>query len=160
MARIFAYISHKHGVADDSALELIAAAKKIDASATPTAIVTGGDLMALGVIRGLSKIGLSVPDDVAVIGSDGIDLAPYIDPPLTTVLSNFFQAARRATDLLLDEITSPGHKHEETVFPTELLVRRSCGYFADRPGVPTEVAVSNLDELVGIAGRRPLGSLL
>jgi electron transfer flavoprotein alpha subunit len=40
-ARIFAYIAHKGGVADDSALELIAAAKKIDASATPTAIVTG-----------------------------------------------------------------------------------------------------------------------
>jgi len=41
MARIFAYIIHKAGVADDSAAELIAAAKKIDAAASPTAIVTG-----------------------------------------------------------------------------------------------------------------------
>ena len=41
MARIFTYIVHKAGVADDSALELIAAAKKIDAAAQPTAIVTG-----------------------------------------------------------------------------------------------------------------------
>lgn len=40
-ARIFAYIAHKDGVADDSALELIAAAKKIDATAIPTAVVTG-----------------------------------------------------------------------------------------------------------------------
>jgi electron transfer flavoprotein alpha subunit len=41
MARIFAYITHKGGVADDSAAELLVAAKMIDASASPTAIVTG-----------------------------------------------------------------------------------------------------------------------
>jgi electron transfer flavoprotein alpha subunit len=41
MARIFAYIVHKGGVADDSAAELVAAARKIDASALPTAVVTG-----------------------------------------------------------------------------------------------------------------------
>ncbi len=41
MARIFAYIVHKGGVVDDSAAELVAAAKKIDAAASPTAIVTG-----------------------------------------------------------------------------------------------------------------------
>ena len=41
MSRIFAYITHKSGVADDTARELIAAAKKTDASASPIAIVTG-----------------------------------------------------------------------------------------------------------------------
>ena len=41
MPRIFAYIVHKSGVADDSAAELLAAARKIDAAASPTAIVTG-----------------------------------------------------------------------------------------------------------------------
>jgi electron transfer flavoprotein alpha subunit len=41
MARIFAYIVHRAGVADDSAAELVAAAKKIDANASPTAILTG-----------------------------------------------------------------------------------------------------------------------
>jgi electron transfer flavoprotein alpha subunit len=41
MARIFAYISHKEGVADDSAAELAAAARRIDATVAPTAIVTG-----------------------------------------------------------------------------------------------------------------------
>ena len=41
MARIFAYIVHRNGVADDSAAELLAAAKKIDAASSPTAIVTG-----------------------------------------------------------------------------------------------------------------------
>src|ERR1019366_7675320 len=41
MPRIFAYIVHRAGVADDSAAELVAAAKKIDATAVPTAILTG-----------------------------------------------------------------------------------------------------------------------
>ena len=41
MARIFAYIVHKAGVADDSAAELAAAARKIDAAASPTAVVAG-----------------------------------------------------------------------------------------------------------------------
>src|SRR5208282_5289151 len=41
MARIFAYIVHKGGAADDSAAELVAAAKKIDAAASPVAVVTG-----------------------------------------------------------------------------------------------------------------------
>ncbi len=40
-ARIFAYIAHKGGVVDDSAAELLAAAKKIDPAASPTAVVTG-----------------------------------------------------------------------------------------------------------------------
>src|SRR5450755_3999111 len=41
MARIFAYIAHKGGIADDSAAELAAAARKIDAAASPVAVVTG-----------------------------------------------------------------------------------------------------------------------
>src|SRR5271169_226236 len=41
MARIFAYIEHKSGVADDTATELVAAAKKIDPASSPTAVVTG-----------------------------------------------------------------------------------------------------------------------
>jgi electron transfer flavoprotein alpha subunit len=41
MARIFAYIVHKGGVADDAAVELVAAAKRIDSTASPTAVVTG-----------------------------------------------------------------------------------------------------------------------
>ena len=51
MAQIFAYILHKDGVVDDTALELAAAAKKIDAGATPNAIVVGaGEVVLLGVV--------------------------------------------------------------------------------------------------------------
>jgi electron transfer flavoprotein alpha subunit len=53
-ARIFAYIAHKGGVADDSAAELLAAAKKIDPAASPTAIVTGSSPDLDAVCNGLT----------------------------------------------------------------------------------------------------------
>jgi electron transfer flavoprotein alpha subunit len=60
MAQIFAYITHKDGVADDSALELVAAAKKIDAGAAVTAIVTGSgadlDAVADAVAASYAKV--------------------------------------------------------------------------------------------------------
>lgn len=52
-ARIFAYIVHKGGVADDSAAELLAAAKKIDATALPTAVVAGNGEELDSVCEGL-----------------------------------------------------------------------------------------------------------
>lgn len=53
-ARIFAYIVHKGGMVDDSAAELLAAAKKIDPAASPTAIVTGSGAELDGVCNGLT----------------------------------------------------------------------------------------------------------
>ncbi len=54
-ARIFAYIAHKGGVVDDSAAELLAAAKQIDSAASPTAIVTGSGAELDGVCIGLTS---------------------------------------------------------------------------------------------------------
>jgi electron transfer flavoprotein alpha subunit len=60
MAQIFAYIVHKNGVADDTALELLAAARKIDATAPVTAIVTGQgaelDAVAAQVAKGYNEV--------------------------------------------------------------------------------------------------------
>jgi electron transfer flavoprotein alpha subunit len=94
MARIFAYIVHKHGVVDDSAFELAAAARKIDPTASPIAILTGwgSDLDAACDALRVSyaeiwKIGneaLAYPNAelvrkalVKVLPSDGIVLLPH-----------------------------------------------------------------------------------
>jgi DNA-binding LacI/PurR family transcriptional regulator len=52
----------------------------------PTAIVASNDLLALTVIAGLRRMGLSVPDDVSVAGFDGIEVGRHIFPQLTTVV--------------------------------------------------------------------------
>ena len=59
MARIFAYIVHRDGVADDSAFELAAAARKIDAAASPTAILTG---WGAGLDAACDALGASYPE--------------------------------------------------------------------------------------------------
>ena len=50
-----------------------------------TAVVCGSDVQALGVIRALRDAGLSVPDDVSVVGYDDTFLMSHVDPALTTV---------------------------------------------------------------------------
>ncbi len=50
-----------------------------------TALICYNDLTAVGALRGARALGWNVPGDVSVVGFDDIELAPYVDPPLTTV---------------------------------------------------------------------------
>ncbi len=54
-------------------------------SAGATAIICGNDLIASGVIESVKDLGLSVPEDISIIGFDDIPLAAKLDPPLTTI---------------------------------------------------------------------------
>ncbi|MBE3120055.1 MAG: LacI family DNA-binding transcriptional regulator [Candidatus Atribacteria bacterium] len=94
----------------------------------PTAIFAGSDLMAIGVIRAVFDSGLKVPQDMAVIGSDGIELTGYTNPPLTTVLTPMIDMARLATTRLLELIKGERAAPVQEVIQTRLVLRRSCGY--------------------------------
>ncbi len=67
----------------------------------PTAVFAGNDMMAIGVILGLTNLGLKVPDDVAVVGCDDIPMASLIKPPLATIRVPMYEIGARAMDLLL-----------------------------------------------------------
>jgi DNA-binding LacI/PurR family transcriptional regulator/serine phosphatase RsbU (regulator of sigma subunit) len=97
------------------------------------AIVSANDGMALGVLEGLRMRGLSVPKDVALIGFDDVDLARYVDPPLTTVRQPLRELGRSALELLLDRIEKKGPP-EQRVLPSELVIRESCGCMSYREG--------------------------
>ncbi|MFL5751273.1 MAG: LacI family DNA-binding transcriptional regulator [Chloroflexota bacterium] len=62
-----------------------AAADLLRRDAAITAIVAYNDLMAIGAMRAVRAAGRRVPDDVSVVGFDDVDLAAYVDPPLTTI---------------------------------------------------------------------------
>mgnify|MGYP006292973675 CR=1 FL=1 len=91
-----------------------------------TAIVAGNDLMALGAMRGLREAGLSVPEDVSIIGFDDIDEAAYWDPPLTTVRQDFNVLGRESVEYLVSLIENPEMSVHQRVFHPELVVRESC----------------------------------
>ncbi|MFG1924770.1 LacI family DNA-binding transcriptional regulator [Cryptosporangium sp. NPDC048952] len=92
-----------------------------------TAVICGSDLMALGAIRAIRDLGLSVPGDVSVIGFDDSLLVAFTDPPLTTVRQPVQAMGIAAVRMLLGEITgAPGPK-SEFLFQPELVVRGSTG---------------------------------
>jgi DNA-binding LacI/PurR family transcriptional regulator len=90
-----------------------------------TAIVCGSDMMALGVIRALREAGLSVPQDVSVIGYDDSPLIAFTDPPLTTMRQPVQAIAEAAVSVLLEEMAGIFGPKDEFVFAPELVVRGS-----------------------------------
>lgn len=92
-----------------------------------TGLVCGSDLMALGAIRAARQRGLSVPDQVSVVGYDDSPLIAFTDPPLTTVRQPVRAMAVAAVRALVDEINGHAAPHSEYVFPPELVVRGSTG---------------------------------
>lgn len=67
-----------------------------------SALFCMSDVMAIGAVRALRDRALSVPDDVSVIGFDGIELAEYYNPKIATIKQNHEQIARRGVEILLD----------------------------------------------------------
>lgn len=88
-------------------------------------IFAAGDLIALGAIRSLLKNGRRVPDDVAVIGYDNIQLSAYTHPSLTTISQDMGKAGRLMVSKLLSATENTPMRSER--LPTELIVRESCG---------------------------------
>jgi DNA-binding LacI/PurR family transcriptional regulator len=74
--------------------------RQLGVDAAVTAIFCGNDEIAMGVIRGLSEVGKSVPADVSVVGFDDHPLAAMWSPPITTVRQDFADLGSRAFDLL------------------------------------------------------------
>ena len=77
-----------------------------------TALFAMSDTVAVGAIRALCDLGRSVPDEISVIGFDGIDISRYTVPRLTTVEQPVDEIARRSVNLLLDMMenqASPRH---------------------------------------------------
>jgi len=86
-------------------------------------VVAASDLIALGAIRALRRVGLSVPADVSVVGYDDMLLSQLSTPALTTIRQDTF----RAGQLLVASIVAGGSDYSPGYLPTELVVRESCG---------------------------------
>jgi LacI family transcriptional regulator len=91
----------------------------------PTAIFAANDLTALGAIRAIRELGLSVPEDVSVVGYDNTILSEMTDPPLTTVNQQMRKMGYYATELLIKRIKGERTVGERVVFDIDLVVRKS-----------------------------------
>ncbi len=92
----------------------------------PTAVLVMSDAMAIGAMRAIRGLGLSVPSDVSVVGFDDIDLAMHTDPPLTTVHQPIRRKGEEAVRLLLTVVHGrEGSRPEHRRLDTRLIVRGS-----------------------------------
>ena len=80
-----------------------------------TALFAAADVMAIGAIRALKDNGLSVPEDVSVMGFDGLALGSFLVPKLSTVEQSVHKMAVRSVGILLDCIENEGAARHETV---------------------------------------------
>ena len=92
----------------------------------PTAVFCANDLLALGLMRGLIRRGLSIPRDMAMVGYDDVEFASVLATPLTSIRQPKYELGRAAAELLLDEALHPEtHEHKHIVYQPELVVRES-----------------------------------
>lgn len=98
--------------------------KLLEQGETFTALYAVSDALAIGARRALYEAGLRVPEDVSLAGYDGLDMAEYSVPSLTTIRQPVEKMAKDTTKLLFD-IISNKTKHQHIIYEAELLVRES-----------------------------------
>ena len=91
-----------------------------------TALFCYNDLVAVGALHACAEMGLRVPQDVAVVGHDGIPLSAWVTPPLTTCLVPRYELGGQAVQLLLEQIEGSSGGRQEVVLQSELVVRASA----------------------------------
>lgn len=102
-----------------------ACAELLDRASDVTAIFAASDLIALGCYRVLRARGLRVPEDVSVVGYNGIQLCEEFCPPLTTVHVPKYDIGRHAATLMLATIEDPDSAPASTLLPTSFQLRQS-----------------------------------
>jgi len=127
-----------HGLAFDETLVLCGSFEREVAYAALTefladpqhpafdAVFAGDDDAAVGVYEALTEAGYRIPEDVSVAGFDDSRMAPFLSPPLTTVRAPTEEVGRSAAQHLF-QLLEGQKPNLETLHPTEIVIRRSCG---------------------------------
>jgi LacI family xylobiose transport system transcriptional regulator len=114
-----------------------AAEELLDLPEPPTAIFAGSDLQALGVYEAARPRGVSIPNDLSVVGYDDLRVARWVGPPLTTIRQPLTEMAETAARLLIGMVDAPeGTLNQRIDLATSLVVRESTA----PPGQPRQAS--------------------
>lgn len=94
----------------------------------PDAVFVASDLMAYGAMAALAQAGVRIPEDIAIVGFDDFDASAHTYPPLTTVRQPVYELGTLAAATLIDWIEGRSASPQHHTLPTELVIRRSCGF--------------------------------
>ena len=117
----------------------------------PTGVFAGNDEMAFGAVKAARAHGLSVPQDLSMVGFDDQTTAAFYNPPLTTIHTPCREIGRQATQELIEQIAGR-EVTREVVLPTKLVVRDSTAAPRERKGRSVvAAAVSSSSAAVGLS---------
>lgn len=101
--------------------------RMLEKAKRPTALFCANDTVAIGAMKAINEKGICIPDEIAIIGLDDIEMASYVTPTLTTIHVPKEELGRFAVKILVDRIEG-GHELPVRVdIPYHLVVRESCG---------------------------------
>ncbi|SMO50243.1 LacI family DNA-binding transcriptional regulator [Gracilimonas mengyeensis] len=93
----------------------------------PDAVMAVNDPAAFGAIEAIKEAGLSIPDDIAIVGFSDDIRAELLPVPLTTVQQPAYEVGKKAAQKLIRLVEDDEEKHENIEVLTELMIRSSCG---------------------------------
>lgn len=93
----------------------------------PTALVVIDDVVAIGVLRGLTEIGFKVPDDISLVSFNNIAMSQLTSPPLTTIDIGIYQLGYTASQTLISSIQGEDTHRNRILIPHRLIARESAG---------------------------------
>ena len=98
----------------------------VEGGELPDAIFAGNDALALGIVNYFHKVGISVPEDISVLGYDNVSYAESALVPLTTVSQTPYQLGWTMGTQLISELDmTPNHVHQHVVFMPQIVERKS-----------------------------------
>jgi DNA-binding LacI/PurR family transcriptional regulator len=93
----------------------------------PTALFAGNDTVAIGAMLAIREAGLSVPNDIAVVGYDDVPSAAFACPPLTTVRTHAYEHGKLFAEAAIRLMKQEKIGSQQDALPLELVIRQSCG---------------------------------
>ena len=104
-----------------------AAHEILEMSPRPDGVFCANDLLAIGLVNELTRLGVRVPDDIAVVGYDDIELASSAAVPLTTIRQPRRELGWEAAELVMAEVSEGrAHQHRQVVLRPDLVIRESA----------------------------------
>jgi LacI family transcriptional regulator len=94
-------------------------------AASPTALVAGNDMIALGCLDVFAERGLRCPHDISLVGFNDMQFIDRLNPPLSTIHVPHYQIGAEAARMLLERLTDPTLPAKSITLPTTLVLRQS-----------------------------------
>lgn len=93
----------------------------------PTALFVFNDEMAFGALKAVRDNGFRVPEDIAIVGFDNLEMSTVVTPTLTTINQPRYEIGKKAAELLLTLMAGNEVKKKKFIMEDKLVIRESCG---------------------------------